>query len=87
MKSIIEEITDWRVSEIIAGRNPTEIRLSEDQRRRLKEWCESNQAVFIAPDGSERRSNPTPFYEDMVIFGMKVISERDDPSKPRHAWD
>jgi hypothetical protein len=62
-KTIIEEIIDWRTSELKAGRTPTEIRLSDDQRRRLKQWCESNQLD---------RSDPTRFSKDMMIFGMKV---------------
>jgi hypothetical protein len=74
MKSIIEEILDWQTSEFVAGRNPTEIWLNDDQLRRLKEWCESNRMTFVAPDESKRQSDPTPFSCDMVIFGMQVKS-------------
>jgi hypothetical protein len=69
MKTIIEEIAEYRRDQLILGREPTEITLSAGQHQGLKEWADSQVVVMRAPDGSERVSNGWQ-YECGKIFGM-----------------
>lgn len=67
---IIEEIVNYQTSELIAGRNPTTIKLTERQKERLKAYCYSTVTVHIAPDGTERMSAGLRYDEGMIL-GMK----------------
>lgn len=77
--SILSEILEYRKSELIAGRTPAEIKLTDEQCRRLKEWCDGTATVCIAPDGSTRIS-PGPKYSEGMIFGMRFNCPNDPSS-------
>lgn len=68
--SIISEILEYRKTELQQGRTPTEIKLTDDQCRRLKNWCDSTKNVWIKPDGSRVVDEPLQF-SDGIIFGMR----------------
>ena len=72
MKTIIDEIIEYRTNELKAGRTPVKIPLSENQRARLKQWCESTEEVFTAPDGTKRISASLQYSDNMMILGMNV---------------
>jgi len=58
--NIIDEIADWQTLEIEAGRNPSKIPLSDDQKSRLMKWIKSFDPQMKRLDGSR-------------ILGMDVI--------------
>jgi len=76
MNTIINEIADWQTSELIAGRNPQTIELTDDQHQRLKDWFESTKTVFITPNGSKRRSIAPLNYDGGAILGMRYTPKR-----------
>jgi hypothetical protein len=60
--NIIDEIISYRTNELIAGRNPKEIRLSDDQKDRLARYIKEAR-VMALPFTSSRDE----------IFGMKIV--------------
>lgn len=70
--SIYSEILDWRLKELIAGREPKCIPLSSEQINRLKEWCDSTPSICVAPDNSLRYVPGLDFSKGMMIAGMMV---------------
>jgi hypothetical protein len=68
--SIVSELLAFRKSELDAGRTPTEINLTDEQRKRLKGYCESTTTAVRAPDGRLLLSGHD-FYSKGMIFGMR----------------
>jgi hypothetical protein len=61
--NILDEIIDYRTNEMIAGRNPTAIWLSDDQKDRLKRYIEESGLVMF----------PVPEPTGNEIMGMKIV--------------
>lgn len=70
MKSILAEIIEWRCAEICAGRFPTEIPLTSDQKKRRHDLIELSEMI-VKVTGRDNR----PQFLDLEkkIFGMKVV--------------
>ncbi len=74
MKTISEEILEYQTAELKAGRKPTSIKLTDEQKQRLKDWLDSTPEMFITPQGELRRNNGMIYYsEGMTIFGLRII--------------